>query len=74
MKCLTNWTQEHRSEIFGHLTSLREGMETLDVGSMRHDLAEMKHSMIRIQAMGDQMSLMLASTISDLEHANTKSK
>jgi hypothetical protein len=69
-----DWTKEQLDEIFEHLAYLRDSMESMEVSSIRNNLADMKQSMIRIQAMGDQMALQLASMIGDLERANTKSK
>jgi hypothetical protein len=63
-------TEEDRRELFEHLAYLRESMEN----GISNDLAEISQSMDRIQAMRDQIVLMLASTITDLERANAKSQ
>jgi hypothetical protein len=59
--------------ILEHLVCLRESMGSLNAG-IRNDLAEMGQSMNRIQTMGHQMVLMLASMNRDLERANAKSQ
>ena len=64
---------QDKQEILEHLVCLRQSVDSLNAG-IRNDFVEMNQSMDRIEAMGDQMVLMLASMNRDLERANAKSQ